>query len=54
MTYDRELVKMDEARITEAAKKLYEPPPRMTELVATSENTPQTWRYTTTKPDRIG
>jgi hypothetical protein len=51
MTYDRERVKMDEARITAAAKKLYEKPPRMTVLVATSENKPQTWRYTTTKPD---
>ena len=28
MTYDRELVKMDEARIAEAARKLYLPPPR--------------------------
>ena len=51
MTYDRERVKMDEARITEAAKKLYETPPRMTVLVPTSENKPQTWRYTMAKPD---
>jgi len=51
MTYDRAVVKMDEARITEAAKKLYETPPEMRVLVETSEFSPHTWRYTTTQPD---
>jgi hypothetical protein len=50
LTYDRELVKLDEARIVEAAKKLYQPPPKVRVLAATSEQTPQTWRYTTGKP----
>lgn len=51
MTYDRERVKMDEKRIVAAAKQLYKPPPKVTVLAATSEHEPQTWRYTTTKPD---
>jgi hypothetical protein len=50
MTYDRELVKMDEARIVEAARKLYLPPPAVRTLVETSEKSPHTWRYTTTEP----
>jgi hypothetical protein len=50
MTYDRELVKMDAARISEAAQKLYLPPPRMRVLLPTSEHSPQTWRYTTKEP----
>ncbi|MEX0612221.1 MAG: sugar-binding domain-containing protein [Pirellulales bacterium] len=51
MTYDRELVKMEEARIVEAARKLYGPPPQMRVLMPTSENAPRDWRYTTTRPD---
>jgi hypothetical protein len=50
MTYDRALVKMDEPRIVAAAKKLYLPPPEVRVLVPTSEQEPQTWRYTTAKP----
>jgi hypothetical protein len=50
MTYDREQVKMDEQRIIEAAKKLYLPPPTMRVLAATSEQQPQVWRYTITRP----
>ncbi len=50
MTYDRERVKMNEARMVEAAKKLFETPPKMTVLAATSETKPQTWRYIMTKP----
>ena len=50
MTYDRERVKMDEARMIEAARKLHDPPPKMETLLPTSESKPQTWRYTTTKP----
>ncbi len=51
MTYDREVVKMDAARIKEAAEKLYSPPPKVVVVVPTSEKSAQTWRYTTTKPD---
>jgi hypothetical protein len=50
MTYDREVVKMDEQRITEAARKLYLPPPRLRTLVETSAQTPQDWHYTTDEP----
>jgi hypothetical protein len=51
MTYDRELLKMDEARIIEAARKLYGAPPQMRVLVPTSENAPLDWRYTTERPN---
>jgi hypothetical protein len=51
MTYDRELVKMDLARIAAAARRLHDPPPKVTTLLATSENEPQTWRYTTAEPE---
>jgi hypothetical protein len=50
LTYDRELVKMDQGRIAAAARKLYGPPPLVRTLVETSEKSPQTWRYTTTAP----
>jgi hypothetical protein len=50
MTYDRGLVKMDKARIVEAAQKLYLPPPHMRVLAPTSENAPHMWSYTTTEP----
>jgi hypothetical protein len=52
MTYDRERVKMDVERIAAAAKRLYEPPPKVTTLLPTSESEPQTWHYTTTEPDK--
>jgi hypothetical protein len=51
MTYDREVVKMDEERITEAARKLYLPPPRLRTLVETSAESPQNWHYTTEEPE---
>ncbi|WP_210417964.1 glycoside hydrolase family 2 protein [Bythopirellula goksoeyrii] len=50
LTYDRELEKMDSAKITAAAKRLFEPPPTLTEIVPTSEKSPQTWQYTTIEP----
>jgi hypothetical protein len=50
MTYDRQQVKMDLDRIAEAARKLYEPPPQVVEVAATSESSPQLWRYSTDKP----
>jgi hypothetical protein len=53
MTYDREIVKVDAARIKVAANKLYLSPPEIVELVPTSEKVAQTWRYTTTKPEAI-
>jgi hypothetical protein len=50
MTYDREIVKMDQARIVAAAKKLFERPPMLVALTKTSEAKPQAWRYTTERP----
>jgi hypothetical protein len=50
MTYDRERVKMDVERIVAAAERLYAPPPKVATLLATSEQEPQTWRYTTSEP----
>jgi hypothetical protein len=50
MTYDRAVLKMDADTIAKAARKLYLPPPKVTTLVPTSEQTAQTWRFTTDKP----
>ena len=50
LTYDRAQIKMDEKRIVEAAKKLYEAPPKLQVLVPTSENQASDWQYTTVKP----
>jgi hypothetical protein len=50
MTYDREVMKMDERRIAAATKRLYGPPPVVTTLVPTSEEKPVEWRHTTDKP----
>ncbi len=50
MTYDRAVLKMDTDVIAKAARKLYLPPPKATTLVPTSEQTAQTWRFTTDKP----
>jgi beta-galactosidase/beta-glucuronidase len=50
MTYDRAVLKMDADTIAKAARKLYLPPPKVTVLVPTSEQTAQTWRYTTDTP----
>ena len=50
MTYDRAVIKMDVDRIAAAARRLYLPPPVRQDVVPTSEQSPQTWRYTTDKP----
>ena len=50
MTYDREVAKVDVERAAAAARKLYLPPPKITVLVPTSEQEPQTWRYTLEAP----
>jgi len=52
MTYDRAVIKRDLRRTAALHQKLYLPPPiiRRTTIVPTSEETPQTWRYTTTTP----
>lgn len=52
MTYNRAIIKRDMDRVAALHKKLYLPPPvfRRTTIVPTSEQQPQTWRYTTTAP----
>jgi hypothetical protein len=45
MTYDRALLKMDEARVRQAVRKLFLPPPTLETVLATSEDSPQTWRF---------
>lgn len=52
-TYDREILKLDQAAITAANKKLYGPPPpapRVTVLSPSSKDTPIEWAYTTERP----
>jgi hypothetical protein len=53
MTYDRQVEKMDVARVAAEARKLHEPPPpplQFRPLAADSREQGQTWSYTTTKP----
>ncbi|HLQ45125.1 MAG TPA: glycoside hydrolase family 2 TIM barrel-domain containing protein, partial [Planctomycetaceae bacterium] len=50
MTYDREVLKFDAETLAKAHRKLYLPPPKITPIVPTSEETAQTWRYSTDKP----
>ena len=50
MTYDRELIKMDEKRVREAVLALFKPAPSLTTVVATAETAENPWRYTFEKP----
>ena len=50
MTYDREILKFDAETLAKAHRMLYLPPPKITIIVPTSEETAQTWRYSTDKP----
>jgi hypothetical protein len=50
LTYDRTFIKMDVAKATQAARKLYLPPPIIKTIVPTSQRNKQSWRYTTTEP----
>jgi Glycosyl hydrolases family 2, TIM barrel domain/Glycosyl hydrolases family 2, sugar binding domain/Glycosyl hydrolases family 2 len=51
MTYDRALIKVDEARAAQAVRNLYLPPPTIVEIVASSQREAQTWRFTFDEPD---
>ncbi len=53
MTYDRSVIKMDTAGMLKAAKALYAVLPgsfKFKSVVATSQEEPQQWRYTTEEP----
>jgi Glycosyl hydrolases family 2, sugar binding domain/Glycosyl hydrolases family 2, TIM barrel domain/Glycosyl hydrolases family 2 len=50
MTYDRAIVKPDEARVRAANLHLFTPPPFLVSVVDTSRDAPVVWRYTTTSP----
>jgi hypothetical protein len=50
MTYDREVLKFDPAETAGWHKELFGPPPTFKELVPTSQQAAQTYRYTTEKP----
>ena len=50
MTYDREVLKVDEARVREANLSLFGPAPEVRPIVPTSQEEPTEWRYTTAPP----
>ncbi len=49
MTYDRAIQKIPDS-VAGLHKKLYLPPPKLSVVMATSQETPQTWKMTTQKP----
>ena len=49
LTYDREVTKLPPGAIA-SARRLYQPAPRIREIVPSSWREPQTWRYTTAIP----
>jgi len=51
MTYDRAMIKMDAKKAAAANKRLYLPAPVLRTIVPTSQEQPQSWRYTTSQPD---
>lgn len=50
LTYDREVIKVPVDELAALHRKFYRPPPKLVQLVATSQEKPQTWRFTETKP----
>jgi len=51
MTYDREVIKPNAARVRAANLLLFTPPPVFKTIVATSRDAPVEWRFTTFHPD---
>jgi len=49
MTYDRAVEKIPRS-LAKLHKSLYLPPPKLQEIIPTSQKSAQTWQYTTTKP----
>ena len=50
MTYDRALIKPDEARTRAAALTLFTPPPSIVPVVPTARDSATEWRFVTTEP----
>lgn len=50
MTYDRQVLKMDEGRATAAAKRLFGPPPVITTVVSDARTAEIDWKYVTQSP----
>jgi hypothetical protein len=50
LTYDREVIKVPVEEIAALHRTFYEPPLKFADVVPTSEEKPQTWRLTETKP----
>ena len=50
MTYDREIVKFNAQRLSEAHRRLSLPPPEVKQILPTSQEEGQQWRITTEKP----
>ena len=50
MTYDRAVIKTDEARTRAAVLALFTAAPVMRDVLPTSKDAPAEWRYTTTRP----
>jgi hypothetical protein len=50
VTYDREVVKLDEERVAAATAQLYGPLPTINTLLPIASEAEITWRYTTTEP----
>jgi hypothetical protein len=50
MTYDRDVIKLDDEAAIEAARNLHLPPPKVTVVVPTSQEKGLAWRYTLEKP----
>ncbi len=50
MTYDRAVLKVDADRVAAANRALRRPPPKLTTVVPSSREAPQSWRYTLDAP----
>lgn len=50
MSYDRAVIKLPPEKVAAVNKTVYAPAPREVALIPTSEEQPQTWRYTTQDP----
>jgi hypothetical protein len=50
MTYDRAVWKIDPERAAPATRRLFDPPPKITIVVPTAQQSQQTWRYTLEQP----